>query len=105
LDALAERVRAGIPADVARTEVVDVDGFLGSGAAPARGLASRAVAVDVDGRRAAPLAEALRRGAPRVYARIEGDRVLLDVRTVLEEEIDALADAVVRAARTSRGAA
>jgi L-seryl-tRNA(Ser) seleniumtransferase len=43
------------------------------------------------------LADALSAGEPTVVARIGGDRVLLDVRTVADDEIDALAGAVARA--------
>jgi L-seryl-tRNA(Ser) seleniumtransferase len=41
--------------------------------------------------------EALRRGEPPVVARIEGDRVVLDARTVLPAEDAELLGAVARA--------
>ena len=44
----------------------------------------------------------LREGEPAVVARIENDRVVLDLRTVFENEEDGLADAVRRATDTSR---
>jgi L-seryl-tRNA(Ser) seleniumtransferase len=45
------------------------------------------------------LAEALLAGDPPVVARIGGDRVLLDVRTLADDEIDETATAVARAVR------
>ena len=48
------------------------------------------------------LADALAAGDPPVVARIGGDRVLLDVRTLADDEIDETATAVARAVQRVR---
>jgi len=54
------------------------------------GLEGRGVSADT-------LAQGLRTGAPAVIARIHDDAVLLDLRTVLDDERDELVAAVVQA--------
>ena len=69
-------------------EVVESTAVPGGGTYPDVELASRALAISG----AAPVAvleEVLRRGDPPVVARVEDDKLLLDLRTVREEE-DAL---------------
>lgn len=78
-------------------EVRDTEGFLGSGSAPARPLAGVAVAVKRPGHKADLLAERLRRGDPVVFGRIEDGWLLLEMRTIFEDEQEALFDAVVAA--------
>jgi L-seryl-tRNA(Ser) seleniumtransferase len=75
-------------------EVVPLDAVAGGGAFAEERVASAGVALEGDAE--AWLAR-LRRGEPPVLARIEGDRVVLDARTVLPGEDDALLQAVVRA--------
>ena len=80
-EALADRLSAaGIQADV-------VEGFstIGGGSAPGTQLPTRLVAIALP---AARLESALRAQRPPVIARIENDRVLLDLRTVPPEEDD-----------------
>lgn len=77
-----------------RGHVVPSESFAGSGANPARPLASFAVALAG----ANPLLDALRLRAPLpVFARIVADQVLLDLRTLVLEDLDEVA-ACVRAA-------
>jgi L-seryl-tRNA(Ser) seleniumtransferase len=59
---------------------------------PSAALAVRPADGDAHG-----LAERLRRGEPAVLARIQDDRVLLDLRAVHDEELGELAEAVLRA--------
>jgi len=73
-------------------EVVETTAKVGGGALPLLELPGPAVAVD------AGLAPALRAGDPPVIGRISDGRLLLDVRTLTDEEAG-LAAAAVRAAR------
>jgi L-seryl-tRNA(Ser) seleniumtransferase len=87
LDARARRL-----ADGCGGEVVASTAKVGGGALPLLELPGPAVAIEV------ALAEALRAGDPPVIGRISEGRLLLDVRTLTDDEAD-LAAAAVRAAR------
>jgi L-seryl-tRNA(Ser) seleniumtransferase len=87
LDARARRLAAGCGG-----EVVASTAKVGGGALPLLELPGPAVAID------AALAEALRAGDPPVIGRISEGRLLLDVRTLTDDEADMAASAV-RAAR------
>ena len=76
-------------------EVVAAVAKVGGGALPLLELAGPAVAVS--GPHPEALARALRTGAPSVVGRIDGGRLLLDPRTLAEDEL-ALAAEAVRAA-------
>jgi L-seryl-tRNA(Ser) seleniumtransferase len=80
-------------------EVVPSDSFAGSGANPARPLPSFAVALrggDAEN-------DALRAAQPvAVFARVAEDRVLLDARTLLLEDLREVAEAV-RGALPAKG--
>jgi L-seryl-tRNA(Ser) seleniumtransferase len=71
----------------------------GGGSAPGEGLRTALLAVAARGRSARAVESALRAGAPPVIARIEEGRVLLDLRTVPQEQETALEDALVALAR------
>ena len=81
---------AGILADV-------VDGFstIGGGSAPGITLPTRLVAIALPATR---LESALRAARPPVIARIEDERVLLDLRTVAPEDDERLPGLVAGAA-------
>jgi L-seryl-tRNA(Ser) seleniumtransferase len=83
--AVPERARSAIA-------VVDVSSTVGGGSLPGETLPSLAVAIAA--RSADRLLERLRAGEPAVVARIEGGRVLLDLRTVDPEDDAAIADAL-----------
>ena len=74
-------------------EVVDDVSEVGGGSAPAREIPTRAVAVRLKKLSPDRLADRLRAHDPPVFARIRKDRVILDIRTLLEGE----AEIVVRA--------
>ena len=101
LQARAERLRqeviAAWPEASDRLEVVPTVARAGAGALPVTDVPSRALAVDPPGGDAAGLAERLRRGEPAVLARVQGERVLLDVLAVRDAEVDELAVAVATA--------
>ena len=81
-DALAKRARdAGFEADA-----VDSTAIAGGGAGAESTLPSKAVALSRSSFSADALAAALRAGEPPVIARVEGGRVLLDLRSVAESE-------------------
>jgi L-seryl-tRNA(Ser) seleniumtransferase len=78
-------------------EVVSSDARAGAGALPVTDVPSVAVALDPAGGDADALAARLRAGEPAVVGRVHEGRLLLDVRTVRDEEVEELA-AAVRAA-------
>lgn len=86
--ALAERMPGA--------EVIEGASVIGGGSTPDQTLPTWLLAIPGD---AAGLERALRGGDPPVIARIEDDRLLLDLRTVLEEQEPAL----IAAVRSARG--
>jgi L-seryl-tRNA(Ser) seleniumtransferase len=94
LDAPPEALeaRAARLAEGCGGEVVGTTAKVGGGALPLLELPGPAVALEVT------LADALRTGEPPIVGRIADGRLLLDVRTLSDEEAD-LAAAAVRAAR------
>jgi L-seryl-tRNA(Ser) seleniumtransferase len=97
--ARAETLMAAIgdvPALEARMQ--DTLGYAGGGAMPMHALPSRAVALASARFSADDLAQRLRTGATRVLGRIERGLVLLDLRTVADLELPALAAAIRDAA-------
>ncbi|HET9636250.1 MAG TPA: L-seryl-tRNA(Sec) selenium transferase [Gemmatimonadaceae bacterium] len=97
VDALQARATALVDTLRARgqtAEVVFSEASVGGGAFPTSRIGSRAVALSGSAER---LENALRRGEPPVIGRIEESRLLLDLRSVLPGEDDALAAAVGKA--------
>ncbi|MFQ5612852.1 MAG: L-seryl-tRNA(Sec) selenium transferase [Anaerolineae bacterium] len=91
----AGKIRRQLASSEGGALVVGTRSTVGGGSLPDQTLPSKAVALAVsspDG-----LAARLRAATPPVIARIEGDRLLLDLRTVLPEQDRALVD-IVRAA-------
>jgi len=78
-------------------EVVQTESTVGGGSLPGERLPTSALAITPRPGRAADLLRRLREHEPPVIGRIEQERVLLDPRTVLPGEDDALIDAVVAA--------
>jgi L-seryl-tRNA(Ser) seleniumtransferase len=93
-DAAELRARAQRLAAATGGDVVEATSRVGGGALPLLELHGPAVALTPGDAGADALAAALRAGDPAVVARIERDRVLLDPRTLLPEELDAAAAAV-----------
>jgi L-seryl-tRNA(Ser) seleniumtransferase len=87
VSARAERLLALLP----QGESTPGTSLVGGGSLPAVELPSRLVALDGP---AEALAAGLRGGDPAVMPRIAGGRLLLDMRTVAEEEVPALASAI-----------
>jgi L-seryl-tRNA(Ser) seleniumtransferase len=95
----AERLRRTLPAGAANIEVGNGYSVVGGGATPGEQLPTRLVAISAEGRHAAELEARLRSPAegPAVVARVEDDRLLLDLRTVFPDDEAALARAVAAA--------
>lgn len=74
-----------------RCAVVECDSQAGSGSLPARQLPSWGVTVVTPSLTADELAARLRRGDPAILARVREDAVLLDVRTLADEELAEIA--------------
>ncbi|MGH9357459.1 MAG: L-seryl-tRNA(Sec) selenium transferase [Terriglobia bacterium] len=83
---LAERLAAFAGFKVA---LVDGESVAGGGSTPGQVIPTRLIAVSHGSHSAQELAEALRRHRPPIIARVEDDRLLLDLRTVLGEEQEA----------------
>lgn len=92
-DQLCQRMLgAGIAAEVVATE-----GQVGGGSVPTQMLLSFAVAVQPAGVNLDRLESNLRQGSPAIIGRINHDRFLLDVRTLREDDYDAIVKAVAEA--------
>jgi len=96
-DASLER-RARTLAEATGGEVVASTARVGGGALPLLELPGPAVALDGGATGVEALAHALRTGEPAVIGRIQHGRLLLDPRTLTDEEAESVA-AAVRAAR------
>ncbi len=70
--------------------------YLGSGSLPTQAIPSVMVSVSVSGLSASELARRLRLDAACVFGRIEADRVRLDLRTVTDAQVPAIAAALAR---------
>ncbi|WP_374685582.1 L-seryl-tRNA(Sec) selenium transferase [Promineifilum sp.] len=89
----AHLTRAGL-----RAETLPGESRVGGGSLPGASLPTRLVAVTPDGLSAEAFAARLRAGRRPVIARIQDDRLLLDPRTVLPGQAEALLRAVERTA-------
>jgi L-seryl-tRNA(Ser) seleniumtransferase len=101
LKARADRLAAAVAeaAPKARTRIAEGAGYLGSGSLPLHELPTFLVSLDVDGLPAEELARRLRLDEACLFARIERDQVLLDVRTLTDDQVPLVAAAVGRAAQ------
>ncbi len=67
---------------------------LGAGTLPTHGLPTLCVTLDIKGVGATDLARALRTGRPSVFSRIKDDLVLLDARTIGDDDVSLIAEAL-----------
>ena len=101
VQARARRLLRALPAPMrARLDarVIEDQAQVGGGALPTVVLPTAAVAVGGAAVSARALDEALRAGDPAAIGRIADDRLLLDCRTVLADQVGALAKALIGAA-------
>jgi L-seryl-tRNA(Ser) seleniumtransferase len=92
---LAERIAAR-PGFSARLE--DGESVVGGGSTPGQSLLTKLVAVKNAKWNAQELEGVLRRNSPPIIARVERDELLLDLRTVFEDQDEELAQAFERLA-------
>ena len=97
-EAFAQKLRASLPSDV---EIKLNSGFsvIGGGSTPDQKLSTHLISIKGRGRSSAEVEERLRKpqsGLP-VVARIAGDRLVLDLRTVFPDEESLLAAAISQA--------
>jgi L-seryl-tRNA(Ser) seleniumtransferase len=95
--ALANAVAKTAPKALLNTEAGAA--FLGSGSLPTEAIPSVVVSVSVSGLSASELARRLRLDDACVYCRIEDDLVRLDMRTLTDEQVPAVAAALERVAQ------
>jgi L-seryl-tRNA(Ser) seleniumtransferase len=100
--ALRQRAEALVAALAIRAprvvaEAGDSVAYLGSGSLPTEAIPSVVVTVSVRGLSAEALARALRTDEAQVFGRIEDGRLRLDLRTVADGEVAAIAAALARA--------
>ena len=94
IDRRAKRLQRRISKPLAehcRVTVMDVESRVGGGALPEQGLASRAVVLEPLTVKVSRLETILRSASLPVIGRIEDGRLLLDMRTVADEEVADLA--------------
>jgi len=75
-------------------ELIDGESLIGGGAAPSSALPTRLLTLSCDGLSADELAARLRASDPPIIARVEKGRVLMDLRTVFEEQEEVLTTAL-----------
>ncbi|AJE02019.1 L-seryl-tRNA(Sec) selenium transferase [Geobacter pickeringii] len=91
--AILRRLRRTLP-DMLRFALVDGNSQVGGGAYPLLELPTTLVAVDADGRSPQELEERLRRAPVPVIGRIHRGRFLLDCRTLLDDDLPLLVNAL-----------
>jgi L-seryl-tRNA(Ser) seleniumtransferase len=80
---------------VAVAEAIAGESYLGGGSVPTQVVPTWCVSVQSKGQPVERLAAALRKGTPSVVVRIQGERLLFDLRTVLPRQDQDLASAVL----------
>jgi L-seryl-tRNA(Ser) seleniumtransferase len=95
--AIAERARAlaGVLESMGwRAELLAGESVAGGGSTPGQTLPTTLVAISDPARSTAELERRLRAGSPPVIARVEDDRLLIDLRTVFPEQETMLIEAL-----------
>jgi L-seryl-tRNA(Ser) seleniumtransferase len=77
-------------------QVEEGESVIGGGSTPGQSLPTRLVAVRHTTHSAQALEDILRQNSPPIMARVEADRLLLDLRTVFEDQEATLAEAFAR---------
>jgi L-seryl-tRNA(Ser) seleniumtransferase len=91
----AERLNEGLGGDLEHAHVHRCESAVGGGSMPETTMASWGVRIIVP--EPGAFAARLRAGTPSVFCRVEGDHVLLDARTITEEQVPDAARAVLYA--------
>ena len=82
--------------DALEIEMINGESMIGGGSFPDRGLPTKLLSIVSPVHSAEELARGLRLGDPPVIGRVEGDRLLLDVRTVRENELGEIVSSLSR---------
>jgi L-seryl-tRNA(Ser) seleniumtransferase len=98
--ARAETVTDKLQSGGIAVEVIDGESLIGGGAAPSATLSTQLLAVTVNGLSADELQARLRALELPIIARVQEERVVLDLRTVPDEQDDALVRGIQKAADT-----
>jgi len=93
-EAVASHLRNRAPK--LKIALIDGESITGGGAAPGKGLPTRLLAVTSDDKSADQLAAQLRQNDPPIVARVEEDKLVLDLRTVFPAQDDAITAALER---------
>jgi L-seryl-tRNA(Ser) seleniumtransferase len=95
IGARAHRIAQGLAGSSGlKVEVVDGESVIGGGAAPGSVLPTRLLSVSSPQASPNSLAAKLRAYAVPIVARVEGDRLLLDLRTVFAAQDDSVLEAL-----------
>jgi L-seryl-tRNA(Ser) seleniumtransferase len=94
---LVEALRTRVRGTEAQFEIADGASLIGGGSTPAQSLSTRVLRIRSKRYSAAQLEARLRAGTAPVVARIEGDSVIVDLRTVFPAQEGPLADSLVAA--------
>ncbi len=92
-------LRANVSADIANFEMREGQSVIGGGSTPGQLLPTHVIAIECLRCSAAELEERLRGGISGgipIIARVENDRLILDLRTVFPEQESVLVESVVR---------
>lgn len=96
---LKRRLQASLSAEAVTVRLREGASAVGGGSLPGQQLPSTLVCLRWRDGNASQLARALRWQEPAVFARIEQDEVVIDPRTLLEDEFGVLVEAVVHAVK------
>lgn len=99
IEALAQQVAREAARPGVKLSVVATTCEIGGGSLPTEELPSFAVRVQAAGRSPEEVARSLRAGEPAIFGRIARDALLLDMRTVSDQEADEVASALSRLTR------
>jgi len=94
----AEALASQVSSPRLRVEIIDGESVIGGGAAPSSILPTRLLALSFEGLSADDLSTRLRASDPPIIARVTDGRVLLDLRTVFEDQDPMIAVALERIA-------
>ena len=81
--------------DMASVQIEDILSQIGGGSLPAERIKSKAITIMPKNISTAALEEKLRLGENPVVGRISEDKLILDIRTILEDEIDILSEKII----------
>jgi len=96
IGARADAVAKQIQSDKLTAEVIDGESVIGGGAAPSSVLPTRLLALTAADLSADELSARLRKSNPPIVARVEEGKVLLDLRTVFQEDDEAVVGVIRR---------